>query len=285
MANVIIKGDIIYTKKDSNYYLGKRNGHPYRYCKLDRNNNSTGIGFVYKDGDERKYKVVEFENGEEVKTLYRIDEYRRVMIEYDEDGEKIYEGNYKKIKQVIFLRHGMGKEYKNGTLVYGEWEDDEEVGSNIALHSTRSNSSTQSTTYSNSTITNSTHQTTTSSSRTSSTSQSSKDDSEKVKGKMKATGAAIGATAATGMATNAVGGAATLLGFSNPGIVAGTWAARLMSTFGTPGWISALQSAGALFGGGVVAATAAVTVPLAVGAAAYYFTTKQQEEENKDKKK
>ena len=100
------------------------------------------------------------------------------------------------------------------------------------------------------------------------------DYSQNVKGLTNATTA----TVLTAMSTNAFGGLATLLGFSNPGIIAGTWAVKLMSVFGTPGWISALQSAGALFGGGVVAATAAVAVPIAVGVGVYNYSVPSRKE-------
>ena len=96
----------------------------------------------------------------------------------------------------------------------------------------------------------------------------------------KAAGIAAGIGVGTAMAalTNAVGGAAALLGFGSPGIAAGSAAASAMSAAWTSGvgtsLVSAAQSAGALFvnaaGGSAIAAVASVAAPVVVGGAVGY---------------
>ena len=126
-------------------------------------------------------------------------------------------------------------------------------------------------------------------------------DSKKSSNKYGAAAAAAGgiaAAAGTAAATGAVGGAAALLGFGSPGIAAGSAAASMMSAAWTTGigtgFVSAAQSAGALFmnavGGSTLAAGAAVAAPLVAGAAVaggiYYLRNKKDDEsEEKDKEK
>lgn len=95
-------------------------------------------------------------------------------------------------------------------------------------------------------------------------------------------GAASGAAILTGYLTNAIGGAASILGFGSPGAIAGSTAASMMSTAATTGYgagvVSSLQSAGALFcnavGGSYLVAGLAVAAPVAaawyVGSKVYY---------------
>ena len=83
--------------------------------------------------------------------------------------------------------------------------------------------------------------------------------------------------------TNTAGAIAGILGFSAPGIAAGSTAAGMMSAAATSGIgggaISALQSAGATFalatGGGFLATTAAIAIPVATGIGIYKYFTKE----------
>ena len=98
-----------------------------------------------------------------------------------------------------------------------------------------------------------------------------------------ATTAALATAGTVAYATNTAGAVAGILGFSAPGIAAGSSAAGMMSAAATSGIgggaISALQSAGAHFalatGGGFLATTAAIAAPIAVGIGIYkYYTLK-----------
>ena len=98
-----------------------------------------------------------------------------------------------------------------------------------------------------------------------------------------ATTAALATAGTVAYATNTAGAVAGILGFSAPGITAGSAAAGMMSAAATSGIgggaISALQSAGAHFalatGGGFLATTAAIAAPVAVGIGIYkYYTLK-----------
>lgn len=89
--------------------------------------------------------------------------------------------------------------------------------------------------------------------------------------------AAAFATTLTAYYTQAVGAAASLIGFGSPGTLLGSWAASIMSASATSGLgagiVSFLQSTGALFvnvaGGSALVATGAIVVPGVVGYAAY----------------
>ena len=100
---------------------------------------------------------------------------------------------------------------------------------------------------------------------------------------------AIATAGATAYVTNTLGALAGILGFSAPGITAGSAAAGMMSAAATTGVgggiISGLQSVGAAFalatGGGVLATTAAITVPIISGIAVYsLFSQKSEEKED-----
>ena len=98
-----------------------------------------------------------------------------------------------------------------------------------------------------------------------------------------ATTAALATAGTVAYATNTAGAVAGILGFSAPGITAGSAAAGMMSAAATSGIgggvISFLQSVGAHFalatGGGFLATTAAIAAPVAVGIGIYkYYTLK-----------
>lgn len=98
-----------------------------------------------------------------------------------------------------------------------------------------------------------------------------------------ATTAALATAGTVAYATNTAGAVAGILGFSAPGIAAGSSAAGMMSAAATSGIgggvISFLQSVGAHFalatGGGFLATTAAIAAPIAVGIGIYkYYTLK-----------
>ena len=105
---------------------------------------------------------------------------------------------------------------------------------------------------------------------------------------------AIATAGATAYVTNTLGALAGILGFSAPGITAGSAAAGMMSAAATSGIgggaISALQSAGAHFalatGGGFLATTAAIAAPVAAGIGLYSWLSSNStnEEQNKNVK-
>lgn len=105
-----------------------------------------------------------------------------------------------------------------------------------------------------------------------------------------ATTAALATAGTVAYATNTAGAVAGILGFSAPGITAGSTAAGMMSAAATSGIgggvISTLQSVGAHFalatGGGFLATTAAIAAPIAVGIGVYkYYTYEPTDKANK----
>ena len=107
-----------------------------------------------------------------------------------------------------------------------------------------------------------------------------------------ATKVAIAAAGATAYVTNAAGAVAGILGFSVPGITAGSTAAGMMSAAATSGIgggvISFLQSVGAHFalatGGGFLATTAAIAAPIAAGIGLYSLLSSSSTTEDQKKK-
>ena len=110
-----------------------------------------------------------------------------------------------------------------------------------------------------------------------------------------ATTAALATAGTVAYATNTAGAVAGILGFSAPGITAGSAAAGMMSAAATSGIgggaISFLQSVGAHFalatGGGFLATTAAIAAPVAAGIGLYSWLSSNStsEEQNKNVKK
>ena len=107
-----------------------------------------------------------------------------------------------------------------------------------------------------------------------------------------ATTAALATAGTVAYATNAAGAVAGILGFSVPGITAGSTAAGMMSAAATSGIgggvISTLQSVGAHFalatGGGFLATTAAIAAPIAAGIGLYSLLSSNSTTEDQKKK-
>ncbi|CBK22602.2 uncharacterized protein [Blastocystis hominis] len=107
-----------------------------------------------------------------------------------------------------------------------------------------------------------------------------------------ATTAALATAGTVAYATNTAGAVAGILGFSAPGITAGSTAAGMMSAAATSGIgggvISFLQSVGAHFalatGGGFLATTAAIAAPIAAGIGLYSLLSSSSTTEDQKKK-
>lgn len=107
-----------------------------------------------------------------------------------------------------------------------------------------------------------------------------------------ATTAALATAWTVAYATNTAGAVAGILGFSAPGITAGSTAAGMMSAAATSGIgggvISFLQSVGAHFalatGGGFLATTAAIAAPIAAGIGLYSLLSSSSTTEDQKKK-
>ena len=68
-----------------------------------------GMGYE-KDGNGVMKRGCLFENGEMKRVVQEFDEGK--MVEYDENGKKVYEGEYKGSVEKGFVREGFGKEYR-----------------------------------------------------------------------------------------------------------------------------------------------------------------------------
>ena len=96
---------------------------------------SMNMESMCKEGESYEYKhgilfrVCEYKNGEFIRVLKSIKD--STMMEFDENGNKVYEGEYDERIENGLKRKGKGKEYeKDGkTLVYvGDWSNGERNG-------------------------------------------------------------------------------------------------------------------------------------------------------------
>ena len=95
---------------------GKRNGIGTEYRGLRvlyigewKDGKRNGMGYE-RDGNGVMKRGCLFENGEMKRVVQEFDEGK--MIEYDENGRKVYEGEYKGSVEKGFVREGFGKEYR-----------------------------------------------------------------------------------------------------------------------------------------------------------------------------
>lgn len=92
--------------------------HILSCCQYDENHRAFDKGYLFNNG--KIDKVVLFEKGEIVEVLKEFK--NDVMIEYDGNNMKVYEGKYNVSND--YSRDGEGKEYENGIIVYiGNWKN------------------------------------------------------------------------------------------------------------------------------------------------------------------
>ena len=92
-------------------------------CQYNENHKAFEKGFLYNDG--KISKVVVFEDGEIIEVLKEFK--KDVMVEYDENNMKVYEGGF--VDDIDYPREGEGKEYKIGVIVYkGQWKKNKREG-------------------------------------------------------------------------------------------------------------------------------------------------------------
>ena len=84
-----------------------------------------GIGYKFVNNSIRS--VIEYQNDQEYRTLKEFD--NNNMIEYDKNGEKIYEGGYENDLNKEYPRNGEGREYNGGMMLYlGDWINNKKEG-------------------------------------------------------------------------------------------------------------------------------------------------------------
>ena len=95
-----------------------------RCFKMDKNHRPIGVGTVYKDGEISS--VMNFKGECEAIVIKEFKDGR--MIERDESGNVIYEGEFMKDDFSWFPRHGYGKESKGNEIYFGEWVSNHKEG-------------------------------------------------------------------------------------------------------------------------------------------------------------
>ncbi len=84
-----------------------------------------GIGYKFVNNSIRS--VIEYQNDQEYRTLKEFE--NNNMIEYDKNGEKIYEGGYENDISKDYPRNGEGREYNGGMMLYlGDWINNKKEG-------------------------------------------------------------------------------------------------------------------------------------------------------------
>ena len=84
-----------------------------------------GIGYKFVNNSIQS--VIEYQNDQEYRTLKEFD--NNNMIEYDKNGEKIYEGGYENDINKDYPRNGEGREYNGGMMLYlGDWINNKKEG-------------------------------------------------------------------------------------------------------------------------------------------------------------
>lgn len=83
-------------------------------CRYDDNHKPTGKGYIYVNNSIDR--AVLFKNGVEGITLKRFDGDK--MVEYDNNGYKVYEGSFANSIAKDYARDGDGIEYDGGEIVY-----------------------------------------------------------------------------------------------------------------------------------------------------------------------
>lgn len=83
-------------------------------CQYDDNHLVVGKGYLYENGHIKR--IVLFENGKEKKILKSFN--GEEMIEYGNDGNKVYNGGFADDVTEEYEREGKGKEYVKNVLVY-----------------------------------------------------------------------------------------------------------------------------------------------------------------------
>ena len=99
---------------EGEWWNGKRNGvgevlKGMRWMGYWKDGKMNGMGYE-KDGNGVMKRGCLFENGEMKRVVQEFDEGK--MVEYDENGRKVYEGEYKGSVEKGFVREGRGKEYR-----------------------------------------------------------------------------------------------------------------------------------------------------------------------------
>ena len=93
--------------------------------KFDNNYYKNGIGYKFVNNSIRS--VIEYQNDQEYRTLKEFE--NNNMIEYDKNGEKIYEGGYENDINKDYPRNGEGREYNGGMMLYlGDWINNKKEG-------------------------------------------------------------------------------------------------------------------------------------------------------------
>ena len=124
------------SERKEGYYdeIDVKSGEILSICKMNENHEKQGEGFIFKNG--LIDKVVVYENGNEKYCLKEFSE--KIMIEYDENGNKVYEGGYLNSIEKEYPREGQGKEFYDEVMIYeGEWKDGKRNGRGVSLRNKR----------------------------------------------------------------------------------------------------------------------------------------------------
>ena len=123
-------------EKDHGYRVETefQSGHILSICKYNCNHEREGKGFVYVNN--RLSSEVLFDNNEIVATLKEFD--GKMMTEYNEDGMKVYYGEYRDSMKKEYPREGKGKEYEEGSIVFdGHWKNNMKEGEGTSFRNHR----------------------------------------------------------------------------------------------------------------------------------------------------
>ena len=104
-------GNVVY---EGEWWNGKRNGmgevlKGTRWVGHWKDGKMNGMGYE-RDGNGAMKRGCSFENGEMKRVVQEFDGGK--MVEYDENGKKVYEGEYKGNVEKGFVRNGKGKEFR-----------------------------------------------------------------------------------------------------------------------------------------------------------------------------
>ena len=76
-------------------------------CSKDKEGKYDGICYLYSN--EKLNRISYWEHGREVRVIKQFN--GLTMTEFDDEGQKCYEGGYNELVRWVYLRHGIGEEY------------------------------------------------------------------------------------------------------------------------------------------------------------------------------
>ena len=113
------------------YWIETNNKNQVIYiCGRDKDEKNDGICYLFSNEEIQRISL--WEHGTEMKLIKQFN--GTSMIEYNDDGQKCYEGEYLKVDDLNYLRNGRGEEYgaDGKTLLFkGSYDKDRRHGKGI----------------------------------------------------------------------------------------------------------------------------------------------------------